>query len=385
MASAPISVGAGPIDAGPAVKAAAENADSVDREARFPAEAVAAMRESGLLSAPLPVELGGRGASISELSGVARALGAVCSNAAMVFAMHHTQSLTLRWWGRGEDTIDLVRDVARNESLFASATTEITTGGDVRTSTCAVETDGATIRLEKNAPVISYGAYADYICTTARRSPDAAPSDQVLVVCPAGDTTLEQTSQWNTLGFRGTVSPGFILRTTTSASHVLPIDYATISGHTMLPTSHTLWSSVWLGMADAAIAKARDAVRSAARRAPGTNPPQAARFADLLVKHQRFEASVEAEVRRYEAFLATGEPEATVGFTIAMNNLKLNSSTAVVEIVAAALELIGINGYREDHPLSMGRLLRDSYGPQLMVSNDRIRANNSQLVLAYRG
>jgi len=44
MASAPISVGAGPIDAGPAVKAAAENADSVDREARFPAEAVAAMR-----------------------------------------------------------------------------------------------------------------------------------------------------------------------------------------------------------------------------------------------------------------------------------------------------------------------------------------------------
>ena len=343
------------------------------------------MRESGLLSAPLPAALGGRDAPISELARVARALGAACSNAAMVFAMHHTQSLTLRWWGQGPDQIDLVREVARNESLFASATTEITTGGDVRRSTCAVETDGAVVRLEKNAPVISYGAYADYICTTARRSADAAPSDQVLVVCPAADTTLEQTSQWNTMGFRGTVSPGFILRTTTSTANVLPVEYSTVSGHTMLPTSHTLWSSVWLGMADAAIAKARTVVRNAARKDPGTTPPQAARFADLLVIHQRFEAMVDHEVRRYEEFLAGGEPEPTVGFTIAMNNLKLNSSKAVVEIVAAALELVGINGYREDHPLSMSRLLRDSYGPQLMVSNERIRANNSQLVLAYRG
>ena len=31
------------------------------------------------------------------------------------------------------------------------------------------------------------------------------------------------------------------------------------------------------------------------------------------------------------------------------------------------------------------RLLRDAFGPQLMVSNDRIRANNAQLAFAYRG
>ena len=171
--------------------------------------------------------------------------------------------------------------IARDESLLASATTEITTGGDVGRSTCAVERDGDTVILEKTAPVISYGAVADYICTTARRGPDAEPSDQVLVVCPAGDTTLEQISTWDVLGFRGTCSPGFLLKTRTSAAHVLPVDYSTISASTMLPGSHTLWASVWLGIADSALSKARDATRSAVRNKPGATVPQAAKLAEL--------------------------------------------------------------------------------------------------------
>ncbi len=366
------------------VKAAADAADSVDREARFPTEAVDMLRNNKLLSTSLPVEVGGQSTSITELAAMARSLGAACSSAAMVFAMHHIQALCLRYHGSDGAAADLAREIARSEALLASATTEITTGGDVRSSTCAAEVEGDRVRLEKNAPVISYGDYADYIFATARRSSDSPASDQVMVVCPISDTELEPTSTWDTLGFRGTCSPGFILRTTTSAANVLPVDYGTMSAHTMLPSSHILWASVWLGMADAAIAKASEQVRSAARKSPGTTPPQAARFADLLVVHQTFESSVHTEIARYEDFLASGMPDPTVGFAIAMNNLKLNSSAAVIDVVSGALALIGINGYREDHKASMGRLLRDAFGPQLMVSNERIRANNSQLILAYR-
>ncbi|GGF12802.1 acyl-CoA dehydrogenase family protein [Williamsia phyllosphaerae] len=367
------------------VAAAAEFASAVDRDARFPIEAVTAMKDEGLLSCALPVELGGRGTSITDLAGIARALGKSCSSAAMVFAMHHTQSLTLAMHGTSGATAELTRTIAESESLLASATTEITTGGDVRSSTCSVIADGDHIVLDKNAPVISYGEYADYIFTTARRGPDSPPSDQVLVACPKSDTTLQKVGTWDVLGFRGTCSPGFLLSARTAATNVLPVDYATISAHTMLPGSHTLWASVWLGIADAAIAKAKSQVRAAARKSPTGVTPQAQKFADLLVVHQRFESSVAEEIRRYENFLASGEAEPTVGFAIAMNNLKLNASHAVVDVVTGALQLCGISGYREDHAASMGRLLRDSYGPQLMVSNDRIRANNAQLVLAYRG
>lgn len=366
-------------------KAAATAAGDVDRSARFPVEAVDALREAQLLSCCLPEELGGRGTTVTELAAVARTMGAACSSAAMVFAMHHTQALTLAHHGTAGPIAELTAAIARDESLLASATTEITTGGDVGRSTCAVERDGDTVILEKTAPVISYGAVADYICTTARRGPDAEPSDQVLVVCPAGDTTLEQISTWDVLGFRGTCSPGFLLKTRTSAAHVLPVDYSTISASTMLPGSHTLWASVWLGIADAALSKARDATRSAVRNKPGATVPQAAKLAELTVVHQRFEASVVRALQRYDDFLRTPDREPTVSFTITMNNLKLTASTAVIEVVLGALELIGINGYREDHPASMGRLVRDALGPQLMVSNDRIKANNAHLVLAQRG
>lgn len=366
-------------------KAAATTAGDVDRSARFPVEAVEALREAQLLSCCLPEELGGRGTTVTELAAVARTMGAACSSAAMVFAMHHTQALTLAHHGTAGPIAELTAAIARDESLLASATTEITTGGDVGRSTCAVERDGDTVILEKTAPVISYGAVADYICTTARRGPDAEPSDQVLVVCPAGDTTLEQISTWDVLGFRGTCSPGFLLKTRTSAAHVLPVDYSTISASTMLPGSHTLWASVWLGIADSALSKARDATRSAVRNKPGATVPQAAKLAELTVVHQRFEASVVRALQRYEDFLRTPDREPTVSFTITMNNLKLTASTAVIEVVLGALELIGINGYREDHPASMGRLVRDALGPQLMVSNDRIKANNAHLVLAQRG
>ena len=377
--------GASPIDVTGAVKAAAANAHIVDRDARFPVEAVTAMKDAGLLSCSLPTELGGRSAGITELASYARALGAACSSAAMVFAMHHTQALTLRWHGAHGDIAELTRSIAQNESLLASATTEITTGGDVRSSTCAVVVGGDRVTLSKNAPVISYGEYADHICATARRGPDSPPSDQVLVICPAADTVLEKTGTWDVLGFRGTCSPGFQLKADTDARNVLPVDYATISAHTMLPASHTLWASVWLGIADAAVNKARVQIRADAKRNSGAPTDRTAAFADLLVIHQRFASSVAEEIRRYETFLASGELETTVGFAIAMNNLKLNASKAVVEVVAGALGLVGINAYREDHAASMGRLLRDSYGPQLMVSNDRIRANNARLVLAYRG
>ena len=368
-----------------AVQAATAAADDVDRKARFPAEAIEAVKDARLLSSSLPTSVGGGGFRISQLAEVARALGSSCSSAGMVFAMHHTQALTLARHGLSGPIAELTAAIAANESLLASATTEITTGGDIGSSTCAVVLDGDEVTLEKNAPVISYAEYADYICVTARRGPESAAGDQVLLVCPAGTTQLERTSTWDVLGFRGTCSPGFMLSARTARTNVLPIDYATIAAGTMLPASHTLWASVWLGIADAAVRKARTAVRQAVRKSGGKPVPQAAKLADLTVVHQNFESTVLAGVRRYEEFVESGAAEPTIGFTIAMNNLKLASSTAVIDVVAGALALIGINGYREDHAMTMGRLLRDSYGPQLMVSNDRIRQNNAQMVLAYRG
>ncbi|MBS9374849.1 acyl-CoA dehydrogenase family protein [Rhodococcus sp. B50] len=360
-------------------------AAEVDREGRFPHEALDALRVHKLLNCAVPVDQGGEGVSLGELCAVARILGRYCASTAMIFAMHQTQILSLVRHSTPGVTAFVAEAVA-NDYLIASATTELGTGGDVRSSVCAVARDGEAVSLTKNAPVISYGEYADAILVTARRTADSPPSDQVLVVCRRGDVTLEPTGNWDTLGLRGTCSPGFVLTATTSADLVVGAAYSEISSRTMLPVSHSVWSAVWLGIADAAMEKARSFVRSVARRSPGVTPPGALRLAEAAAVHQQFADLVAASAARFDAAAsAQDESMSGMGFSLAMNNLKVTASTLVVDLVNRAMLICGIAGYREDSQYSLGRHLRDAHGAAVMVNNDRIMNNSAQLSIAYRG
>jgi acyl-CoA dehydrogenase len=359
-------------------------ADEVDRLGRFPVETISALRAESLLSALVPVESGGMGASIGQVSQGLVALGRHCPSSAMVVAMHHIQVACLVRHGRNELLHRFVEDVVEHQYLLASATTEVGTGGDVRSSVCAVDVSEGIFRLEKQAPVISYGQFADAVMATARRTPDSPESDQVLVLCRPPDLDLEQVGEWNALGFRGTCSPGFILRATGEAGAILDDSYADISTQTMLPFAHILWSSVWLGLATAAVDRARKFVQSEARKRPGVTPAAALRLADTSALHQQFTDLVWSSVARYEQ--AQDDPDllSALGFVIAMNSLKVSASTMVVDVVRQCMVICGLAAYRLDTPYSLGRHLRDSMGASLMVNNDRIMGNNAQLLLVHR-
>lgn len=360
-------------------------ADEVDRDARFPTESMEAIRQAGLLEAGIPVHFGGGGLSLTQLAHIARSLGAECASSAMIFVMHQSQVLSIVRHGKSDAMESLLRRFVVERPLVASATTEINIGGDVRTSGCAVEYDGDRITLSKTAPVISYGEYAQFVLATARRSVDSPPSDQVLVVCEKPDVVLERTGDWDTLGFRGTCSPGFQLEATATTSSILGDSYGDISAQTMLPAAHVLWSAAWLGIADAAVAKARRSVRKAASRTPGVTPPSALRLAELYVVHEQLVDAVFGAAAKYEAIADSPGDLGAIGFAVRINNLKVTASSLVIDIVGKALQICGISGYRQDSDMSIGRHLRDAHGSAIMVSNERILGHNSQLALVYKG
>ncbi len=360
-------------------------ADEVDRDARFPTESMEAIRRAGLLEAGIPVHFGGGGLTVTQLAHIARALGAECASSAMIFVMHQSQVLSIVRHGKSDAMESLLRRIVVERPLVASATTEINIGGDVRTSGCAVDYDGDRIRLSKTAPVISYGEYAQFVLATARRSVDSPPSDQVLVVCEKPDVVLERTGDWDTLGFRGTCSPGFQLEATATTSSILGDSYGDISAQTMLPAAHVLWSAAWLGIADAAVTKARKAVRKAASRTPGVTPPSALRLAELYVVHEQLVDAVFGAAAKYEAIADSPGDLGAIGFAVRINNLKVTASSLVIDIVGKALQICGISGYRQDSDMSIGRHLRDAHGSAIMVSNERILGHNSQLALVYKG
>src|SRR5215469_851649 len=166
-----------------AVKAIASNtaapeAADVDARARFPQATVQALRSAQLLSAPVPLELGGAGLTLRELAQLCAVLAQACGSSAMVLATHYIQVACLARHGRGAEFFrHSLQELVREQLLLSSMTSENGTFGETRTSICAVERADGRFTLRKDATTGSYCAESDAILVTARRAPDAAGSD----------------------------------------------------------------------------------------------------------------------------------------------------------------------------------------------------------------
>jgi acyl-CoA dehydrogenase len=366
---------------------AAPNADDVDREARFPVEAIGALREQGALSAFVPTELGGGGVSFESLAAACFELGRRCGATAMVFAMHQIQVVTIVQHPESSPWFEeYLRELAADQRLIASVTSEIGTGGDMSRSVAALTPaeDGpdGLLTFEKQAPTVSYGEHADDLLVTLRRSPEAEPGDQVLALARKDQTTLEPTGTWDPLGMRGTCSPGFVVRAELPAEQVLGAPFSQIAPISMVPVSHILWSHLWLGIATEAFDRARAFVRAAAKRKPGEPLPSATRLSHLLSELAPLRAEVQLGLREYCEALATDrERLTTMASVIRFNNLKLAASDQAPRVCQGALEVCGIMGFKNDTPFSVGRHLRDTMSACLMVANERIHQTNASLLL----
>jgi len=368
-----------------ALEVVSKHAADVDRRGRFPQESVDALRKARLLGCAVPEELGGLGATLPELSAICTTLGEQCATTAMVFAMHQIQVLCIvRHAGNSQLLRGYLRECAEKQLLIASATSELGVGGDIRTSLCSVEESGGRFTLNKEASVISYGEYTDDVLVTARRSPDAAPSDQVLVLVRRAETKLEKKGEWDTLGMRGTCSLGFMLRAEGDIGQILPAPFAEISAQTMHPVSHIVWTSAWLGIATSAVSIARKYVRAEARKKPGVVPPNALRAAELVNQLHGMRAIVKDAMHEYGVRYHDPDALEGLGFQIRMNNLKISISEQVVPVVQKALSICGISGYRNDTPYALGRQLRDAYGAGVMILNDRLYGTNAKLLLVSK-
>ena len=355
---------------------AAKDAVGVDREARFPKAAIDAAREQKLLGIQIPTEFGGGGASIFDVTDMCYALGRACSSTAMIFAMHQTKVACLVRHGAGSRWHEtLMRRVASEQLLLASSTTEGQNGGNIRSSSAAIERDGAEISLVRNATVISYGAQADGVVTIARRNSDAAASDQVLVAFTRDDYTLERSLEWETLGMRGTCSAGFELKAKGSAEQIFPESYDKIHAQTMTPVAHLCWSSVWAGIAAAAVDRAQMFIRKAARGAGGQMPPGAAHFTAAKMALTKLRAMVTSTLDSYAVCEHDERALASLDFQSSINLLKVEASELAVETVMCAMRACGLSGYRNDGDFSVGRHLRDALSAPLMINNERILAN----------
>lgn len=94
-----------------------------DESDLFVVDNIARLKASGLVTAGVPTELGGGGASYTDLCAVLRILGRYSSSTALAFSMHTHQVMIPTWrWHHQNATVDgLLKRVATEQLVLLSS------------------------------------------------------------------------------------------------------------------------------------------------------------------------------------------------------------------------------------------------------------------------
>jgi alkylation response protein AidB-like acyl-CoA dehydrogenase len=169
----------------------------------FVADNIAKLRSNGLISAGVPIELGGGGASHADLCAVLQILGRYCSSTALAFSMHTHQVMVATWrWRNQNAPVDgLLKRVATEQIVLLSS------GGSdwLQSGGTAVKVEGGF--LVNARKVFASGAPAANLLLTSAIYQDPENGATVLhfaVPMNAEGVAIEPT--WQAMGMRGTGS-----------------------------------------------------------------------------------------------------------------------------------------------------------------------------------
>jgi len=204
----------------------AERAERYDRDASFPFENYADLRQAGLLGLCVPERFGGKGADFKTYSLVSATLGKYCGATALTFNMHACSTL---WPGVLADDLDMTpgqRDeheqrravhferVVKHGAVYAQPFSEgsAAAAGRAPFGTTAAKVEGGWVVNGKKIFASLAGA-ADYygvLCT--ENKPELSMRDTLYLAVPGKAPGLAVTGDWDPLGMRGTVSRTLVFK-----------------------------------------------------------------------------------------------------------------------------------------------------------------------------
>ena len=328
-----------------AARAAGHDADDT-----FVSENYADLRRRRLFSAAVPDELGGGGASPTEMCEVLRTLAHGCSSTALAFSMHTHQVLIPAWRWRQEraPTEPFLRRIAAEELVIATSG-----GSDWLTGSGRADKveDGYRVSGRK---IFASGSPAADIFTTMAIHDDPIEGPTVLhFAIPLDAPGVTRHDNWRTLGMRGTGSHDITLDSVfvpdAAISVRRPSGRWSHFWHIVVACALPAIYSVYVGVAEAA----RDvALREATRRRDDRTVQEmvGAMDTELAAARLAWRSMVDAANRARVGPDVTNE--VMIGRTLA--------GQAALRTAEAAMEVAGGAGFFRSAGLE--RLFRDVQG-----------------------
>jgi alkylation response protein AidB-like acyl-CoA dehydrogenase len=204
----------------------APRAAQYDRDATFPFENYADMREAGLLKLCVPVRHGGLGADFRTYCLVAAEMGRYDGATALTFNMHACSQL---WTGPLADALDMsaaergeleslraghFKRVVEQGAVYAQPFSEgsAAAAGKAPFGTLATKVEGGWLITGKKIFASLSGAanYYGVLCTEDK--PERSMRDTLYIAVPADAAGFTITGDWDPLGMRATVSRTLVMK-----------------------------------------------------------------------------------------------------------------------------------------------------------------------------
>jgi alkylation response protein AidB-like acyl-CoA dehydrogenase len=236
----------------------APHADDVDQNSRWPAEAVAILRESGLLGLAAPAAYGGAAAGPRTFAAVIQVLAERCASTAMIHLMHTCATQVIAAGPAFPLRDDLLRNIAAGRHLSTLALSERGSRSHFWVPMNSVRHEGEFDVLSAEKSFVTSAGHADSYVVSMRSAHATAPTDSTLYYVPRDAAGLKVCGAWNGLGLRGNASaPVQLEQVRVPASHRISGDG---EGFALMMSAVLPWFQ--LGSAAVSVGIARAATES---------------------------------------------------------------------------------------------------------------------------
>jgi alkylation response protein AidB-like acyl-CoA dehydrogenase len=331
-----------------ATRAAAHDADD-----SFVAENYAELKARRVFSAGVPSELGGGGASHTELAEMLRALGRYCGSTALALSMHtHLVATTVWNWRQGRPVEPLLRRVADEQIVLVS-----TGASDWLDSSGGAEKVEGGYRVTARK-IFGSGSPAGALLITSAVYDDPADGPTVLhFPVPISSDGVTVQDNWRTLGMRGSGSNDVVLDGVFVPEAAVSMRRAPGKWHpffiVVAAVALPLVMSAYLGVAEAAAQLARDI---AARKRNDPNVFYLVGEMENALATARMAIDSALELANNYEFEPTDQLASDI---LARKTIAAN---AVLQTAEKALEVAGGGAFFRS--VGLERLVRDLHGAQ---------------------
>lgn len=322
------------------------HAQQTDNSGEFAYQNYELLHKLGLFRMMIPVELGGGGASYSELVEVIREIGQHCGSTALSFSMHsHPIAVNIFKHLRGDkQATATLRKIAHNDLIIAGtgANDWLASSGDM------TSVEGG-YRVNAHKHFVSGAPGAQVFVTSANLKSNVG-IEVLHFAIPFNSEGIKIHDNWNTHGMRATGSNDVTLDNVFVPNSAIIVRRPSGEWHPMwnviLPTAMPLIISAYVGLADAAV----DIARSTVAKRPDE---LAALSGEMLNQHTSAVIALEDMVRLNDEHGFTPTQE----LASAILQRKTLVAKAAMKTVELAAEIVGGGGFFKNHPIE--RIQRD--------------------------